>query len=53
MPPWYRLDNAGKLYPAIRGSRRTTVFRLSADLTAPVHVGRLQDALDRLMPRFP
>ncbi len=53
MPSWYRLDNAGKLYPAISGSRRTTVFRLSADLTAPVHIGRLQEALTGLMPRFP
>lgn len=53
MPPWYRLDNAGKLYPALRGSRRTTVFRLSADLTAPIHVGRLQKSLNALMPRFP
>ena len=53
MPPWYRLDNAGKLYPSLTGSRRTTVFRISADLSAPIHVGRLQEALDRLMPRFP
>jgi len=53
MPSWYRLDNAGKLYPALSGSRRTTVFRLSADLTAPVHAGRLQEALTNLMPRFP
>lgn len=53
MPSWYRLDNAGKLYPAISGSRRTTVFRLSADLTAPIHAGRLQQALTTLMPRFP
>ena len=29
------------------------MFRLSADLTAPVHVGKLQEALDALMPRFP
>ena len=53
MPPWYRLDNAGKLYPSLSGRRMTTVFRLSADLTAPVHAGRLQKALDNLMPRFP
>ncbi len=53
MPAWYRLDNAGKLYPSIRGSRRTTLFRISADLTAPVHAGRLQQALDNLIPRFP
>ena len=53
MSSWYRLDNAGKLYPALIGPRRTTVFRLSADLVAPVHAPRLQKALDRIMPRFP
>ena len=53
MPRWYRLDNAGKLYPAISSARRTTVFRLSADLSAAVHAGRLQEALTNLMPRFP
>jgi len=53
MSPWYRLDNAGKLYPAISSPRRTTVFRISADLTAPVHTGRLQQAVTNLMPRFP
>ena len=53
MPRWYRLDNAGKLYPAISNARRTTVFRISADLSAPVHAGRLQEALSSIMPRFP
>ena len=53
MPRWYRLDNAGKLYPAISGARRTTVFRISADLTSIIHAGRLQEALTNLMPRFP
>lgn len=53
MPPWYRLDNAGKLYPSLSDRRMTTIFRLSADLTAPIHSGRLQEALDNLMPRFP
>ena len=53
MPLWYRLDNAGKLYPAISDSRRTTVFRISADLTAPINAGRLQETLTNLMPRFP
>ncbi len=53
MPIWYRLDNAGKLYPSVSGNRTTTVFRLSAHLSAPVHAGRIQTALNNLMPRFP
>ncbi len=53
MAQWYRLDNAGKLYPSVRGQRRTTVFRISASLSQPVHAGRLQQALENIMPRFP
>ena len=53
MTPWYRLDNAGKLYPSLSGRRRTTLFRISADLTVPVNIRILQESLDSLMPRFP
>ena len=50
---WARLDNAGKIYPSLVSSRNTTLFRLSVLLDKPVHVAILQDALDRIMPRFP
>lgn len=50
---WYRLDNAGKVYPAIISHRRTSLFRISATLTQEVHAGNLQKALNKVMKRFP
>lgn len=50
---WYRLDNAGKLYSSIISSRATTLFRLSATLTSPVHPEYLQRALEATLERFP
>ncbi len=50
---WYRLDNAGKLYPSITTSYLTTVFRLSVTLKLPVKVITLQKALGNLISRFP
>lgn len=50
---WYRLDNAGKIYPAIISPRRTSLFRLSITLREQIHASALQRALDRVMKRFP
>src|SRR5271157_5734273 len=50
---WYRLDNAGKLYPSITTSYLTTVFRLSVSLKEPVKIGRLAQALENTIGRFP
>ncbi len=50
---WYKLDSAGKIFPAIVTNRMTTVFRLSATLSAAVEPTRLQHALDRIVKRFP
>ncbi|GAB3790548.1 alcohol acetyltransferase [Virgibacillus kimchii] len=50
---WYPLDNAGKLYSSIISSRATTLFRLSATLTSPVHPDYLQRALEVTLERFP
>ena len=50
---WYRLDNAGKLFPSITSTRISTVFRVSATLFAPVDGQLLQRALDEIIPRFP
>jgi len=49
---WYRLDNAAKLYPAIRSRRWTAVFRVSAKLYEPVDKQLLQRALDITLPRL-
>lgn len=50
---WYRVDNAGKIFSSLHGKRLTTLFRLSCTLHEPVHVNRLQTALENLQPRFP
>ena len=50
---WISLDNAANLYPAIHTEILTMVFGLSATLMRRIHAGLLQQALDRVMPRFP
>lgn len=50
---WFKLDNAGKLYPAVATSRWSSIFRVSCDLKAPVDRKRLQRAADTVLPRFP
>lgn len=50
---WFKLDNAGKLYPAIATSRWSSVFRTGVLLKEEVHPETLQEAVDRVLPRFP
>jgi hypothetical protein len=50
---WYRLDNAGKIYPSITSSYLTTVFRISVTLKEPVRIIQLQKALENIIGRFP
>lgn len=50
---WYRLDNAGMVYSAIQRDDYSAVYRFSAVMDAPVDPGRLQSAVQRVMPRFP
>ena len=50
---WFRLDNAGKVYPAIISHKRTSLFRISVSLKNRVNVSLLQNALDKVIRRFP
>jgi hypothetical protein len=50
---WFRLDNAGKVYPAIISHRRTSLFRISVSLEERVNVSKLQQALNKVIRRFP
>ena len=50
---WFKLDNAGKLYPAIATSRWSSVFRVSVVLKEMVSPETLQTAVNRVLPRFP
>lgn len=50
---WYKLDNAGKLYPSIVSSRMSTVFRSSVELSERVDKAVLNQALNQIIERFP
>lgn len=50
---WYRLDNAGVLYSALKKEKYAPVYRFSAVMAEPVNPELLQRAVDRTMPRFP
>lgn len=52
-PGWYKLDNAAKIYPAVRNRKWASVFRLSAMLREPVQPELLQQALDITLARIP
>ncbi len=49
---WYRLDNAAKLYPAIKNRRWTAIFRISVDMDEPVDRDLLQQALVMVTKRL-
>ncbi|HET6766527.1 MAG TPA: hypothetical protein VFH08_03975 [Chitinophagaceae bacterium] len=50
---WMRLDNAAKIYPAIKDRELTSVFRISADLKERIKAKQLLDAVHALEERFP
>ena len=50
---WSPLDNAAKIFPAIRNKENTTVMRLTAVLTKPVTINHLFKAIEHAETRFP
>lgn len=50
---WFPLDNAAKIYPSTASLESPAEFRLAFTLREPVRLLWLQDALARIMPRFP
>lgn len=50
---WYKLDNAAKVFPGQNSSSWSNCFRLSATLTEKVEPELLEQAVKKLMPRFP
>ncbi|MBS1413277.1 MAG: hypothetical protein HPZ00_08215 [Christensenellaceae bacterium] len=50
---WYRLDNAAKLYPSIKTSRWSSVYRLSISLAEPVDKNLLEQAAAIAVKRTP
>ncbi len=51
--PWWRLDNAAKIFPSTSSAHDSKVFRFFCELEEPVEPEALQSALDRTMERFP
>ncbi|NLO49229.1 MAG: hypothetical protein GX111_13130 [Clostridiales bacterium] len=52
-PNWMRLDNAAKIYPAVRKRSWSAMFRLSATLNETIEPRVLQTALAATLKRFP
>ncbi len=50
---WYKLDNAGKIFPSVSTKSRSNVFRLSAQMTQKVDPLMLQKAVELSIKRFP
>jgi hypothetical protein len=50
---WFPLDNAAKIYPAVRTGEHTTVFRISIILKDVIRIGYLMKALSLIEKRFP
>lgn len=49
---WYKLDNAGKIFPAVSKDDRSNVFRLSFYLDEMVDPIILEEAVNKILPRF-
>ena len=50
---WFPLDNLAKIFPSNSSSRLTTLFRITAVMTAPVKVSLLQSSFKNLLNRCP
>lgn len=50
---WFKIDNAGKLFPAVTNSRRASYFRLAVTINETVDPIVLQKAAEITLKRFP
>lgn len=50
---WYKLDLSAIVYPTLQRKDFSSVYRLSVVLKEKIDPGRLQQALDLILPRFP
>lgn len=50
---WLRLDNAAKIYPAIKDRELTSVFRIAVVLKHPVRIKPFLEAVNAIEYRFP
>lgn len=52
MREWYKLDNAGQIFPSSTTRKRMNNFRLSMVLNEVIDPNILEDAIKGVMPRF-
>ena len=50
---WRKLDNAAKLFPAMSNRKDTRVFRFYCELKEEIQEEKLQQALDKLLLKYP
>ena len=50
---WLRLDNAAKIYPAVRDRELTSVFRIGVSLKERIKAKQFLEAIHELEERFP
>jgi len=50
---WFKLDNAAKIYPALKSAKNSFVYRVACILKEAVRPDVLQQAVIDLGPRFP
>src|SRR6266498_3495929 len=50
---WLRLDNAAKIYPAIKDKELTSVFRVGVELKERIRAKKFLEAVHAIEERFP
>lgn len=50
---WLRLDNAAKIFPAVKNQELTSVMRVSVELQQRIKISQFLEALKRIQNRFP
>ncbi|MFD2131395.1 alcohol acetyltransferase [Pseudogracilibacillus auburnensis] len=53
MNNWYKLDNAAKIFPAVRNETNTSIFRVSMVLTDKIQEYILRKATNIVIQRYP
>lgn len=49
---WMKIDNAGKIFPAVSNNERSSTFRLSMYINEDVDPVLLEKVVNKLLPRF-
>ena len=49
---WFKIDNAGKVFPSISNKERSNTFRLSMTLKTPIDPILLGQSVNMMLPRF-